>query len=134
MSPLSTQKYVSAVEKLQALGLIASAIEALALRGPEAVYAELSARGFVWSPDLRKWRKSLKPRRRVTVVSRRSALIGARVRVLLPDALADDAIEDFRVSLAALGYEPRGVNFHEAREHGHVMVYFTVGNKENGNA
>lgn len=133
MSPLSTIKFTSALDKLQALGLIASAVQALASQGNDAVYEELSRRGYVWSTDLHKWRRSLKVRRAVATRVYGTALEMARFRIIIDSVVAEAGILEMKTALGAMGYTVVNVSGHTANEPGKHLVYFTLRGGENGN-
>jgi len=133
MSPLLTKKFLSASEKLIAIGLIPSAVDALSRQGPDALYTELSRRGYVWSVDLSKWRRSLKVRRAIAQRVHGTALETARFRIIVEAAVSEAAISEMKVALGAMGYTVVNLNVHAANEPGKYLVYFTVHGGENGN-
>lgn len=133
MSPLNTPKFMSAIEKLQALGLISSAVSRLAGEGHDAVYAELTRRGYVWSTDLKRWRRSQKVRRAIAKPVHGTALEFARFRIIVEGTVAEAAIMEMKTALGAMGYTVVNVNVHAANEPGKYLVYFTVYGAENGN-
>lgn len=134
MSPLNTVKYTSAVAKLQALGLLPTALAMLADRGPDDIYAELSRRGYVWSIDLKTWRRSLKVRRANFKRQVGTALETARIRMIVDGTVSDTALLEMRTALAYLGYTVVNIAVHSANEPGKYLVYFQIhaGNENNG--
>lgn len=123
MSPLNTPKYRTAVERLQALGLIPAAVALLADRGPEALYKELSRRGLVWSTDLQKWRKSRKPRRMPIVALATGYLDHCEVRLIVRATEYNQAIEEFEIAMRNAGYEVTHISVHTSRNPGDLLVY-----------
>lgn len=126
MSPLDTPKYRTALEALAKLGLVPSAIEALADAGPDAVYRELSRRGRVWSIDNHKWRKSLKPRSVPSAIVKGGYLDHAAFRFIVHADEVNGAIAEFTSIMASFGYELTRVNVHEGRSVHECLVYATI--------
>lgn len=123
MSPIKTPKLIAAIERLQALGLIPSALQSLIDRGPEALYQELSRRGLVWSTDLQKWRKSRKPRKMPIAIVKTGYLDHIELRLIVRDNEVNQAINEFSAAMLNAGYEVTRVSVHTSRNHGELLVY-----------
>lgn len=130
MSPIRTRKLELAVAKLEALGLVPSAIHALATAGHEALYAELSRRGYVWSVGLNGWRKSKKPRKIPATVVKSGYLSEALFRFIVPLADADNAIAEFSSVMAQFGYEISRLSVHGGRNPDEGLIYCIL--RQNG--
>lgn len=130
MSPILTQKLVLAREKLSQLGLVGSAIQALTERGPEAVYSELSRRGYVWSTDLHRFRKSKRQRKIKTVIVKTGYLDHIEVRLIVRGVELDEAIGEFATAMLNAGYEVTRVSVHTSRNPGELLVYCRI--RQNG--
>lgn len=126
MSPLLTHKYKLAIEVLQAQGLIPSALALLADKGTDAVYAELTRRGLVWSVDLHRWRKTKKPRKIRTAITHTGYLEHTEVRLIVRSSEYNQAIEEFEGVMRLAGYTIHRVNVHTSRNPGELLVYCVI--------
>lgn len=126
MSPKLTAKFGGAVSWLHTFQLVPSAIQALTDAGPDAVYAEMTRRGYVWSTDLGIWRKSRKPRKMHTVVAKSGFLDRAAIRVIVHADEVDGAIEELRALADLAGYELIRVNVHAGRTVHECLIYATL--------
>lgn len=123
MSPVDTPKFRLALEALAKLGLVPTAIQALADSGPDALYHELSRRGRVWSTDLKKWRKSMKPRAVPAVPTRSGYLDRASLRVIVHADEVDGAIDELHALAGLAGYELLRIDVREGRSIHECLIY-----------
>ena len=126
MSPVLTQKMVSARATLLRSGLLLSMIEDLVQRGPEHVYRELTRRGYVWSVDRAVWRKSRKPRKTPIVIVKGGYLDHCEIRLIVRANEVDLAITEFSAAMQNMGYEVTRVSVHTSRNPGELLVYCHV--------
>jgi hypothetical protein len=133
MSPVKTVKVDRAIDTLVFLGLVPSAVNALIQSGPDALYAELSRRGYVWSTDLAKWRKSKKTRRPAATVIRTGYLDAVIVRLVVREVHTEEAITEFSSIMAQFGYGVQRVSVHSGRNEGEVLIYFALRQGEPSN-
>lgn len=126
MSPKQTAKFSGAVSWLHSFQLVPSAIQALTDSGPDAVYAEMTRRGYVWSVDLGLWRKSRKPRKIKTVTAKAGYMDRAAIRLIVHSDEVDGAIEELTAIMEGAGYELIRVNVNNGRTVHECLIYATL--------
>lgn len=129
MSPKQTAKLSGAISWLHSFQLVPSAIQALTDSGPDAVYAEMRRRGYVWSVDLGLWRRTRKPKKIKAVVTRTGYLHEAAIRIIVHAGEVDGAIEEYGAIMAEAGYELVRVNVNNGRTVHECLIYLTMRQK-----